>query len=65
MDWLKQIILTLLMLSCVAGAYKIDQLERRIEQQDVIIAGYQEMYQHFDDMRRTQLVLLEMMEGRY
>jgi len=65
MSWIKKIILTLLMLSCVAGAYKIDRLERRLQTQEVVIAGYQEMYQHFDDMRRTQLVLLEMMEGRY
>jgi len=62
---IKQITIILLLVSCVAGAYKIDQLEHRIEQQEVVIAGYQEMYQHFDDMRRTQLVLLEMMEGRY
>jgi len=64
MSWLKQIILTLLLLSCVACAYKIDQLERRVEQQEVVIAGYQDVYQNFDDMRRTQLVLIELYEGR-
>jgi len=65
---LKQIALALLLVSCIAGAYKVDQLERRVEAQGEIIAGYEarteDVLQNWDQMRSTQLVLLEMMEGR-
>ena len=64
MNRLKQIALALLLVSCIAGAYKVDQLERRVEAQGEIIAGYEDLYQSWDEMRRTQLVLLEMYEGR-
>jgi len=54
----KTVIVALVIISCVVGAaYKFGQLERRVEAQGEIIAGYeartQDVLQNWDEMRRS------------
>jgi hypothetical protein len=64
----KTVIVALVIISCMVGAaYKFGQLERRVQAQGEIIAGFeartQDVLQNWDEMRRTQLVLIKLYEG--
>ena len=61
----KTLIAALLIIAGIGiASHRIAQLERRIEAQEVVIAGYQDVFQSWDEIRRSQLVLLELLERR-